>query len=69
MYQAFKTANVPAVVYRPDLPVREKKNGVELPARDASAWTVDKIQVDDVFDVIRSRRWKNPTLRLQREIT
>jgi hypothetical protein len=75
MYQAFLTAGLPAVVYRAPLPVRqtaeEKRNGVtpgSLPARDGSAWTVDKLQVDDVFDVIRSRRWKFPTLRTQRDV-
>jgi hypothetical protein len=69
MYQAFKTAGCPAVVYRMPLPARKKKSGVDLPAREASAWTVEKIQVDDVFDVIRSRRRKYPNLRLQRDIT
>ena len=68
MYEAFKTAGIPAVVYRRPLPVRTRKDGVELPAREASAWTVDKLQVDDVFDVIRSRRWKFPLLKLQRDI-
>jgi len=75
MYEAFKTAGIPAVVYRPALGVRqtaaEKRAGTtpgSLAARTASAWTVDKLQVDDVYDVIRSRRWKNPTTRLQREL-
>lgn len=68
LYEAWKTAGLHPVVYRAALPVREKKNGVELPARDASAWDVEKIQVDDIFDVIRSRRFKQPLLRVQREI-
>jgi hypothetical protein len=67
-YTACQTANVPAVVYRAALPEREKKNGTTLPARAASAWTVETVQVDDVFDVIRSRRWKYPLLRVQRGI-
>lgn len=68
MYTAMVADNIPIVVYRAPLPIREKKNGTELPARAGSAWTVDTIQVDDVFDVIRSRRWKYPQLRLQRGI-
>jgi hypothetical protein len=68
MYEANKAANTPAVVYRRALPVRTQKNGVEIAARAASAWTVDDLQVDDIFDVIRSRRWKYPTLRTQRNI-
>jgi hypothetical protein len=69
MYEGSKAANTPAVVYRRALPIRLQKNGVSLPARDAAAWTVDDIQIDDIFDVIRSRRWKYPALRTQRTIT
>jgi hypothetical protein len=29
---------------------------------------VKQIQVDDLFDVIRSRRWQTPLLRVQRDI-
>lgn len=69
LYQSLKTdQNLHAVVYRRPLPERAKKNGVLLPARPGTAWTVDTIQVDDVFDVMRSRRWKYPGLRVQRGI-
>jgi hypothetical protein len=68
MYEAWKTAGLHPVVYRAALPAREKKNGVELPARAATAWDVETIQIDDVFDIIRSRRFKYPTLRTQRAI-
>jgi hypothetical protein len=68
MYESLKTNNIPVVVYRAALPIRDKRNGVELAARAASAVTVDEIQIDDVYDVIRSRRWKYPTLRVQRLI-
>jgi hypothetical protein len=63
-----RAAGLSPVVYRRELPEREKKNGTVLPARAASAWEISKVQVDDVFDVIRSRRWKNPALRVQRDI-
>lgn len=68
MYESLRTAGIPVVVYRRPLDERKKKNGVTLPARPASAWTVDDIQIDDVFDVIRSRRFKTPLLRVQRQI-
>jgi hypothetical protein len=29
---------------------------------------VTSIQVDDIFDVIRSRRWKTPLLKTQRDV-
>lgn len=67
-YESMKAAGLHPVVYRQALPSRQKKNGATLAARDASAWDVEKIQIDDVFDVIRSRRFKYPTLRVQREI-
>lgn len=69
MYTALSAGSLPVVVYRATLPERTKKNGTVLPARAASAWTVEKVQVDDVVDVIRSRRWKYPTLKIQREIS
>jgi hypothetical protein len=68
MYESLQTASLPVVVYRQSLPVRTRKDGVELAARSASAWTVDTLQVDDVYDVMRSRRWDRPTLRLQRTV-
>jgi hypothetical protein len=76
MYSALRSASLPPVVYRAPLPARftraaERAGATEpdLPAREASAWTVDQIQVDDVWDVVRRRRWKYPTLRVQRDIT
>lgn len=67
-YTSLKAANLEPVVYRMPLPERETKGGTTLPARAGSAWTVEKVQVDDVFDVIRRRRFKYPTLRVQRDI-
>lgn len=68
LYEGLKTDGLHPVVYREELPEREKKNGAVLPARAATAWDVEQIQVDDVADVIRSRRWKQPLLRVQRAI-
>jgi hypothetical protein len=69
MYQAFLTAGTPAVVYSSAKPSRATAGGGTLPARDARALTVDEIQVDDLMDVIRSRRWNEPLLRVQRAIS
>jgi len=68
LYEALKAGALHPVVYRPALPERQKKNLATLPARAASAMDVEQIQVDDIFDVIRSRRWKTPKLRTQRAI-
>lgn len=38
--------------------------GSDIPAHPATAYTVDSIQTDNVFDVMRSRRYKAPTSRL-----
>ena len=75
LYTALRAANLAPVVYRRELAQRqtaaEKRSNTtpgSLPPRAASAWDITDIQVDDVFDVIRSRRWKYPTLRTQRAV-
>jgi hypothetical protein len=68
LYEACKTANVPVVVYSPAKPERETKAGGTLAAIGARAFTVDTIQVDDVPDVLRSRRFDAPLLKLVRGI-
>lgn len=66
-YEACRTANVPVVVYSKAKAEREGATGT-LPAQGALAITVDNLQVDDIPDVIRSRRFDAPTLRVQRAI-
>jgi hypothetical protein len=68
MYETCLAAGLIPVVYSPAKPERETAGGGTLPAIEARALTVDKLQVDDVFDVIRSRRWKAPLLKVQRAI-
>jgi hypothetical protein len=68
MYEAWLSAGIPAVVYSTAKPERQTAGGSTLPARAARALTVDQIQVDDIFDVIRSRRLSNPLLRNQRAV-
>lgn len=67
-YEAALTAGIPIVVYSPAKPERPKKPSGTLPAIGARALTVDTIQVDDIPDVIRSRRFNKTLLRLQRGI-
>lgn len=68
MYEGFITDGVPAVVYSSAKAARETKSGTTLPAIGARALPVKQIQVDDLFDVVRSRRWKTPLLRVQRDV-
>jgi len=67
-YEAQLAAGAPLVVYSSAKPVRGQKVGPDLPAKAARALTVDQVQVDDILDVIRSRRWGSSLLRLQRAI-
>jgi hypothetical protein len=67
-YETCVTANVPGVVYSSAKPARETAGGTELPAQPARALTVTTVQVDDLFDVIRSRRYNEPLLRVQRAV-
>jgi hypothetical protein len=68
LYEACRTANVPVVIYGRALPERPKKPSGMLPPRPARALTVDDLQVDDLWDVQRSRRYSRPLLRVQRQI-
>ena len=69
LYEAGLTAELPFVVYRATLAAgREHKGSGTLAERPANAQTVDELQIDDVFDVIRSRRYEQPTLRTLRAI-
>jgi hypothetical protein len=76
LYQAWKTANLPAVVYLPELPARSPGatdpryvTVGTFPPRSASARTVDEIVIDNTFDVIRSRRYDRSTNRQARDIS
>jgi hypothetical protein len=76
MYQAWLAASLPAVVYLPALPERSPTASEPryvtkgtFAARAASARTVDQIQLDDVPDVIRSRRFDRANLRVLRDIS
>ncbi len=68
MYEGFVTDGTPAVVYSAAKPARPTAGGGSLAAVPARALPVRQVQVDDLFDVIRSRRYNEPLLRLQRDI-
>jgi hypothetical protein len=68
MYESFVTAGTPAVVYSSPKASRSTAGGGTLAATSGRALAVTQIQVDDLFDVIRSRRWNEPLLRIQRDI-
>jgi hypothetical protein len=54
LYNGLVADGFPVVVYSPTI---------------GHAWSVDEIHVDDVFDVIRSRRFRNTLARTPRTIT
>jgi hypothetical protein len=75
MYDGWLTDGIPAVIYLPSLPERSPtasdpryKTKGTFPARAATARTVDEIVVDNIFDVIRSRRHNAATNRQARTI-
>ena len=66
-YQGCSTSGTPVVVYSRAKAERPAAGGGTLPAVGARALTVDKLQVDDLFDVIRSRRYSKPHSRELRD--
>lgn len=53
------------VVFSIQKPVRLNAKGASLPAEDAVAYAVTQLQIDNLFDVIRRRRYDQPTQRLK----
>lgn len=62
-YGTLKAAGTPCVVFSIQKPERPKKNGKMLGPEPARALEILSLVMDNVFDVIRSRRWENPTQR------
>lgn len=69
-YLACRTAECIPVVYAPALPIRDRHRAGavvgQIPARGDVVYEVLSIQVDDIFDIIRSRRFRHPLVRDQR---
>jgi hypothetical protein len=68
MYESCLAAGITPVVYSVAKPVRPTAAGGQLPAIGARALSIDQLQVDDIPDVIRSRRHNTPLLRLLRAV-
>jgi hypothetical protein len=65
-YSAMLAEDIVPVVYSPAQPSRTRRSGATLPAKPAGALKVNTLQVDNVPDVIRSRRLKAVTARERR---
>lgn len=57
LYNGARTAGYIPVVYSAAKPARKTKHGLDLPPQAARAYAVEQLVVDDVWDVIRSRRY------------
>jgi hypothetical protein len=66
LYNALLAADLVPCVYSKAQPTRTTKRGHTLPAKPASALKVNTLQIDNVPDVIRSRRLKTVTERVRR---
>lgn len=64
MYGTLKAAGTHIVVFSIQKPERPKKDGKMLAPEPARALEVTEVVMDNVFDVIRRRRWDNPTQRV-----
>lgn len=68
-YNACRTAGVVPVVFSIPKPARPTRGGGTLPAQGGKAYEVLSLQVDDLVDVIRSRRYSSPTYRKNTALT
>lgn len=68
-YNSCRSANMTPVVFSIQKPERLTKKGATLPAVEAVAYGVTAIQVDNVLDVIRRRRYSAPTVRTSTNLT
>lgn len=69
MFNTARAANLLPVVFTRARGEYTRRDGTVLPAKAASCHTVDSIQVDNIFDVIRSRRWATVTQRVNTALT
>lgn len=68
-YNACRTAGMVPVVFSMAKPARKKKNGTDLPAVGAVAYEVTSLQMDNLYDVIRSRRYRAATVKTNTALT
>lgn len=58
LYNTCRAASVVPVVWSIQKPVRPKRPSGTLPAQPAKAYEITAVQVDDIVDIIRSRRYR-----------
>ena len=68
-YNACRTASMVPVVFSIPKPARATAGGGSLPAQAGIAFEVSSIQMDNLFDVIRRRRYDAPTYRKSTVLT
>jgi len=69
LYNGARAANYVPVVWSIQKPERPKKPSGTLPAQVATAFEVTSLQMDNLFDVIRSRRWGAATVKTNTALT
>lgn len=69
LYNGCRSAGYKPVAWSIQKPERAKKSGALLPAQEAIAYEVTSLQMDNLFDVIRSRRWGAPTVKAATALT
>lgn len=68
-YNACRAAELIPVVWSRARSAYTSPAGNSIPAHAATAYSVDMLQVDNLWDVLRSRRYDGPTVRLQTTLT
>lgn len=68
-YNACRAASMLPVVWSIQKPERAKRNGALLPAAPAVAYEVTSLQMDDLFDIIRRRRYSAATVKPSTTLT
>lgn len=69
LFNAARAASLYPVVFTRARGEYTRKDGTVLPPKAASAHTVEAVQVDDIFDIIRSRRWATVLYRKTTALT
>lgn len=68
-YNGCRAAHFVPVVFSIQKPERPKKPSGTLPPAPAVAYEVTSLQMDDIYDVIRSRRWDNAVTKTNTVLT
>lgn len=69
MYNGWRTDGLKPVVWSRGRGAHTTDAGTDVPDHDAAAYEIDSLQADNVWDVIRSRRYESPTVRTNTALT